>query len=67
MRLRDDAYLDDLTPTSRALLLDDGVNEPLLLAFRVGRTLGRTGPGGQVANQLDTRLGRGRHHRVFLR
>ena len=33
---RSDFYLDDLTPTSRALLLNDSVDEPLLLAFRVG-------------------------------
>jgi hypothetical protein len=31
-----DSYLDDLTPSSRALLLNDSVDEPLLLAFRVG-------------------------------
>jgi hypothetical protein len=31
-----DSYLDDLTPASRALLLNDSVDEPLLLAFRVG-------------------------------
>lgn len=62
-----DAYLDDLTPTSRALLLNDGVDEPLLFAFRVGWTVSRTRPGGQVAYQLNTWLGRGRHHWILLR
>lgn len=60
-------YLDDLTPASGALLLDDGVDEPLLLAFRVGWTIRRTWPGGQVAYQLNARLGRRWHHWVLLR
>jgi len=62
-----DSYLDDLTPTSRALLLNDSVDEPLLLAFRVGRAVGRARPGGQVAHKLNAWLGRGRHHWILLR
>lgn len=64
---RSDFYLDDLTPTSRALLLNDSVDEPLLLAFRVGWAVGRARPGGQVAHKLNAWLGRGRHHWILLR
>ena len=80
------SYLNDLTPTARALLLDHGVDEPLLgdalldalggtdrrvllaiAGYGDGRTARRTGPGSQIAHQLDARFGRRRHHRILLR